>query len=236
MKIIISESKTMNIRETQTTSTPIFYEKSKEIESHLKNMTIEELKQLWKTNDKLTTLNYEKLHSKEAIKTPALLAYDGLKFKNIKADTLCEEEINHLNECLIILSGFYGMLKPMDGIAHHRLEMQSKISISDKNNLYEYWREDVEKELRGNTILNLASNEYSKLIKNLPVVNCVFASEDGEKIKVKATEAKIARGTMVNFIAKNKIRNLEEVKSFSLLNYSFSDKLSSEDDYIFIKK
>ncbi|MCL1925129.1 MAG: peroxide stress protein YaaA [Defluviitaleaceae bacterium] len=235
MKIIISESKTMKLKEHGETNTPIFYDKSQIIKEYLKNMTLKDLQKLWKTNDNLTKLNYDRLHAEEHELTPSLLAYEGLQFQYMNANNFKKDEWEYLDKHLIIISGFYGILKPTDGVTYHRLELQSKISIKDKKNLYEYWREDIESLLKGNIILNLASNEYSKIIKNLPMINCTFSVKENDKIKTKATDAKMLRGMMINFIAKNKIKEVERIKDFRSLSYSFSEELSSENNYIFIK-
>ena len=145
---------------------------------------------------------------------------------------------------LRILSGFYGIVKPFDGVTPYRLEMQAKASIGGFKDLYEYWGDSLYQELTSDgdqIILNLASKEYSKCIEkylgeNDLFVTCIFGEEIDGKVVQKGTLAKMARGEMVRFLAENEIDSLEGVKKLHGLGYEFSEELSGEKEYIFIKK
>ena len=189
-------------------------------------------------------------------------------------------QLAYLQSHLRILSGFYGVVKPLDGVVPYRLEMQAKAKIGTSKNLYDFWGEDIwtallleeieerlqkegEKSLENENpmlILNLASKEYAKCIeKYLPkdrilrkkimwkdepkelsfpihYISCGFYEKSGEKLVQKGVYAKMARGEMVRFLAENKIENAEEIKGFKGLDFNFEDKLSREDQYIFLRK
>ena len=155
-----------------------------------------------------------------------------------------EEEFNYIKSHLKILSGFYGVLNPFDGVVPYRLEMQAKLKVENSKNLYEFWGDSLYKELRkeSNVILNLASKEYSKCIEKYlseddVFITCIFGElkEDG-KIKVKATEAKMARGLMVRYMASNNITDIEDIKKFADLSFKYSAEHSTDKEFVFIKQ
>jgi cytoplasmic iron level regulating protein YaaA (DUF328/UPF0246 family) len=248
MKIIISPTKKMKDTEDfiQWSTTPIFINEAKKIKSYLKNLTYEELKMIWKCNDKIADLNYERLQntSFERGLVPALFAYEGLQFQYMAPHLFNNEELVYLNNHLIILSGFYGLLRPTDGITPYRLEMQAKFNIpfESNKNLYEYWKNNIYKELvkETNLIINLASKEYSKVIESYltedkKMITCVFGTFSEKKVIIKATEAKMARGEMVRYLATERIKNIKQIKSFSSLNYRFNEEYSNDTEFIFLK-
>ena len=159
-------------------------------------------------------------------------------------DSFSEGEFDYVKSHLKILSGFYGVLNPFDGVVPYRLEMQAKLKVEDSKNLYEFWGDSLYKELRkeSNVILNLASKEYSKCIEKYlseddVFITCVFGelNEDG-KIKVKATEAKIARGLMVRYMASNNITDIEDIKKFADLSFKYSAEHSTDKEFVFLKQ
>lgn len=157
-------------------------------------------------------------------------------------NSFSNSEFDYISNHLKILSGFYGILKPFDGIVPYRLEMQTKLAIADKKNLYSFWENSLYKELTKdtNTILNLASKEYSKTIekyltKDDIFITCVFGTLIDSKIKVKATEAKMARGLMVRYLAENNITDIEKVKNFNELGFSYSKEHSKPNEFVFLK-
>ena len=149
----------------------------------------------------------------------------------------------HLQNHLRILSAFYGILKPMDGVTPYRLEMQAKVGIGDAKNLYEYWGELLYRSVIDDSriIINLASKEYSKCIEKYLTpqdryITIVFCELSGDKLVTKGTYAKMARGEMVRFIAENNIENPVEIQKFDRLGYSFRSDLSSDSEYVFERK
>ena len=146
----------------------------------------------------------------------------------------------YVQEHLRILSAFYGVLKPMDGVMPYRLEMQAKAAIGSAKNLYEYWGNSLYHEVRDDTgiIINLASKEYSKCIENYlspedTYLTITFCEVSGERMVTKGTYAKMARGEMVRFMAEHKIEKPEDIKEFDRLGYVFRHDLSSEAEYVF---
>lgn len=246
MQIIISPAKKMNIcnDDIAAKSLPCFIEKTNILYENLKNLSYEELKKILCSNDSIASLNYDRYKNMNLEKnlTPAILAYEGIQYKYMSPDSFTFEEFDYIEKHLKILSGFYGILKPFDGVVCYRLEMMAKFKTNEFNNLYNFWKDDLYKELTkyDNIILNLASKEYSKCIEKYlkpedKFVSVIFGSLKDSKIKVKATEAKMARGRMVRYLAENSIETLEEVKNFSDLGFTYSKEYSNDKEFVFIK-
>ena len=246
MKIIISPAKQMQIdTETAYGALPRFLDRTKTLLTVLQSMSLPELQKLWACNDALAEQNYRRINSMQLEKnlTPAVLAYVGLQYTHMGPRVLDDAAWSYLCNNLRILSGFYGILRADDGVTPYRLEMQAKLTVASCKNLYNYWGRSLYDVLveNDNTILNLASKEYSKAIERyveprVRMVTCVFgcATEDGQ-YKVKATEAKMARGSMVRWCAEHNVRHPEEVQAFADYGYSFQPQLSTTTEYVFIK-
>lgn len=244
MRIIISPAKNMsqNNKELEYNSLPIFLEDTKNILSTLKEKNETELQNIWKCNDKLLEENIQRIKNMDLTKnlTPAILTYEGMVFKHLIPAVLEDNNIEYLQKNLRILSGFYGVLKPLDGITPYRLEMQSKLKIDSFKNLYDFWGDKIYREIldESKIIINLASKEYTKAIEkflseDVRFITCSFVEKSGDKLVTKGTYSKMARGEMARFIAKHNIENLEELKKFNELGYIFRKDLSSETEYIF---
>ena len=175
---------------------------------------------------------FNKEHSRKNSR-PAIFTFDGDVYNGIDSKTLNSEDINELQKSLIILSGLYGALKPLDLIQPYRLEMGTKLAVNGSRNLYEFWADaitnDLVKELKSDSILvNLASNEYFNVIKKSKIeqtiITPVFKDFKNGNLKVISFYAKKARGMMVRFIVKNKCKNLQEIQSFNSGGYSYSEE------------
>lgn len=246
MNIIISPAKKMQVcnNDIVNEGMPCFIEKTTELYNTLKSFSYEELKKLLVCNDEIAELNFNRYKSMDLSRnlTPAILAYDGIQYKYMAPNVFNNDEFNYVQKHLKILSGFYGILKPFDGVVPYRLEMQAKLKFNGYKNLYDFWGESLYKELtkESNIILNLASKEYSKAIekyltKDDIFITCIFGTLKDSKIKVKATEAKMARGLMVRYLAENNITDIEGVKNFSSLDFSFSEEHSTQNEFVFLK-
>ena len=248
MKIIISPAKKMNV-DTDIfghTDLPVFLSRTRELMNYMKGLSFAEAKKLWGCNDKIAEQNFRRYAEMdlERCLTPAIISYEGIQYQYMSPMVLSQEGLDYIQKHLRILSGFYGILKPFDGVTPYRLEMQAKASVGGFRDLYEYWGDSLYQELTSDedhVILNLASKEYSKCIEKYVgkediFVTCVFGEMIDGKVVQKGTLAKMARGEMVRFLAENEINTLEGVKDFRGLGYEFSDELSSEKEYIFIKK
>lgn len=245
MKIIISPAKKMNI-DTDSfdlSGTPAFIEDTKVLMQAVRSMTLPEAKELWKCNDRLAELNYRRFQEMELGKalTPAVLSYEGLQYQHMAPGVLSEEGLRYLADHLRILSGFYGVLKPFDGVTPYRLEMQARLAVNGHKNLYDFWGDRLYQNItrEDRVILNLASKEYSRCVeKYVTKEDCFITVEFGTmvngKVKQKATLAKMARGEMVRFLAENGIDSPEGAKAFCELGFSYAAEYSDETTYVFL--
>lgn len=246
MRIILSPAKTMNEFDIafQYKDLPIFIQETEILKDELKRLNANELSKLMKCNDSIALLNYQRyqhMNLKEGL-SPALFTYVGLAYQHLACHIMTQSELDYVQDHLIILSGFYGMLRPFDGIKPYRLEMETKISVNGYSNLYDFWNEKIANELykENDVILNLASNEYSKCVKpylneQRKMITCIFAQRTNGKLKTKPTEAKMCRGYMVRYMAERNIQDLEEIKKFDYKGYLYSEKDSNESEWVFVK-
>lgn len=246
MKIIISPAKQMrqDLESMPPVGLPVFLEESKELLTKLQSMSLPELQALWCCNDELAELNYKRLHNVvlENALTSAIESYDGIQYKYMAPSIFENGEFSYVQEHLRILSGFYGVVKPLDGVVPYRLEMQAKLSMGKCKNLYSFWQDKLYHEVMGedHVLINLASKEYSKAIEKYlqpddVYITCVFAELSKGKLVQKGVYAKMARGEMVRFMAERNIQIPEKIKDFNYLNYSFSEEHSSAKEYVFLK-
>ena len=246
MKIIISPAKKMRVDNDTFVplSKPAFLDKTLKIKDELTKMELPALQKLWECNDEIAELNFKRLRNMnlERNLTPAVFAYDGLQYQHIAPNVLYEEALDYLQKNLRILSGFYGILRAFDGVVPYRLEMQARLACDGYKNLYAFWNSLLYDELTKDDgkVLNLASKEYSKavepFVKNgVRFVTCVFGSYVKGKLKVKATEAKMARGEMVRLCAENNVQSVDEVKAYNVRGYVFNEALSGENEFVFVK-
>lgn len=244
MKIILSPAKQMKVNTDflSKTGEPVFLDDTKEILAWLKGKNREELKEIWKCNDKLTDENVRRIKDMDLYNglTPALLSYEGIAYQYMAPTVFDNEQLKYIQEHLRILSAFYGVIKPMDGVTPYRLEMQAKMSIGSVKNLYEFWGNKLYKEVRDESriIINLASKEYYKCIDRYLTngdifITCDFVEEANGKLVTKGTYAKMARGEMVRFMAEKNIKNPQDIKGFKRLGYVFKEKLSNDINFVF---
>lgn len=247
MKIILSPAKKMNM-DTDVlapSGLPVFLDRTEQILSYLRSKTPQELQTLWCCNDKIARQNLERLERMDLNNklTPAILSYEGIAYQYMAPSVFEYGHFDYVQEHLRILSAFYGVLKPMDGVTPYRLEMQSKAKINGCADLYDFWKDSLYKEVRDESgiIINLASKEYSKCIekyleKDDIYITVNFCEKSGERLVTKGTYAKMARGEMVRFMAENSIYDPEEIKKFDRLNYVFRQDLSNDREYVFEKR
>ena len=250
LKIIISPAKKMNYNDEviDWEQLPMFAAQAAELRDRLSKLSYSELKNLWQCNDKIAQTNYERLQKMSLTTnlTPAVLAYEGLQYQYMAPHVFDINQWNYVREHLIILSGFYGLLRATDGVTPYRLEMQAKLQVNDHKNLYDYWRSSIYNALIKDcsVIVNLASKEYSKVIEkyldeNVNMVTCTFGEltvvNGVKKVKTKATAVKMARGEMVRYMAENNVQNVENLKEFDRLLYVYHEEYSSDENYVFVK-
>ncbi len=244
MKIILAPAKKMNTNTDLLAykDIPVFIEKTKEIMKSLQEKDAVKLREIWKCNEKIAEQNIERLSGMDLYKnlTPAVLCYEGIAYQYMAPVVFENKHFEYVQEHLRILSAFYGVLKPMDGVTPYRLEMQAKLSVAGKDNMYDFWGENIYNEVRDEDgiVINLASKEYSKCVskylkKDDRFIDIVFCEKSGDKLITKGTYAKMARGEMVRYMAEEKITEPDRMKNFDRLGYIFREDLSGENNFVF---
>jgi cytoplasmic iron level regulating protein YaaA (DUF328/UPF0246 family) len=205
-------------------------------------MDYDKLKKLWNCSDAIARRSFEQLHTSDLRRnlTPAILSYVGIQYQYMAPGVFTQDEFEYIQTHLRILSGFYGVLRPFDGVVPYRLEMQARLAVGGAKDLYGYWGGDIAAKLlsESDCVVDLASKEYSLCLTRhsgqARVVSCVFGEEAGGKVVEKGTLCKMARGEMVRFLAEIGAENPEAMRDFARLGYEFSSEHSSIDRYVFI--
>ena len=252
MKIIISPAKSLDFESDAKTTVftqASFLKESSLLNKKLKDLSKSKLSDLMKISPALADLNYERnqnWHQPFSLENSkqAIYAFTGEVFKGIDVNSLAEEKIPLLQSRLRILSGLYGLLKPLDLIQPYRLEMGTKLNVGEVNNLYKFWDSSLADSLNqemseGDLLINLASTEYfkavpKKVLKN-PMITPVFKEFKSGDYKIVMTYAKRARGLMVRYIIENNINTLEELKGFNTEGYLYTESLSSDSELVFTR-
>lgn len=246
MKIIISPAKKMRMEPEGPApiSLPVFLDDAERLKAWLCGLSYAQLKKLWACNDKIAEQNVERLQHMDLRRdlTPALLSYDGIQYQYMAPAVFEDGHFDYVQEHLRILSGFYGVVKPMDGVTPYRLEMQAKAAVDGCRDLYEYWGGRLYREVmdESRVVINLASKEYSRCVEahlqpGDRFVTCVFGELENGKPVQKGVYAKMARGEMVRFMAERHMEDSEELKAFDVDHYRFSEELSEEDLFVFVR-
>ena len=247
MKIVVSPAKTLDYESKLPTTRgtqPEFLETASKLNRKLSRQSKKKISELMSISDKLADLNYtryqefEEEHDKKNSR-PAMYAFNGDVYTGLDAYTIPTDKLDKVQDTLRILSGMYGILRPLDLIQPYRLEMGTSIGIERKDNLYEVWQKKVtdylNNELEDDELfLNLASNEYFKAIdtKKLKteVISPVFKDFKNGKLKIISFFAKKARGSMVRYIIDNDCKTLEDIKGFHYDGYRFSEEHTQKEN------
>ena len=253
MLLLISPAKTLDFSQTtiKKKSKSRFLPESQELINILKTKTASDLKKLMKVSDKIANLNVERYHR---FQTPfnlknakqSILAFRGDVYRGLDVDSFDKKDLEFAQSHLRILSGLYGLLRPMDLMQPYRLEMGTRLANEHGKNLYEFWGNKITKTInkdvkssKSTAIINLASKEYFSAIKTdllqADVYNIHFKEEKDGKFKIVAFFAKKARGMMCNFIIKNKLADPEHLIAFDMERYCYNEALSSERDLVFTR-
>lgn len=252
MKIVISPAKSLDFETevpTQMYTEALFLKEAEVLSKVLKKKSPKKIGELMHISPALSELNWQRnqdwtLPFDTENAKQAVFAFKGDVYIGMDAYSLSEKKIAVLQDKLRILSGQYGLLKPLDLMQAYRLEMGTKLKIRTKDNLYKYWgtkiTDSLNEELEsGDVFVNLASNEYFKSVqaKNIkvPVITPVFKDYKNDKLKVISFFAKKARGLMVRFIIDNNIETVAALKTFNSEGYAFDQKLSSEVELVFTR-
>lgn len=252
MKIVISPAKTLDYEtplQIQDYTLPIFTEETEKLNAALKKQSPKKLSDLMSISAALADLNHERNQTRTTDYTTenarqAVFAFKGDVYVGLDAYSLSINQVFQLQEKLRILSGLYGLLKPLDLIQPYRLEMGTKLQIGRKENLYQFWDNKItnalNEELKENEpLVNLASNEYFSSIKTdsikASIITPVFKDFVNGKLKVVSFHAKKARGMMVRYIIDKSLEKTEDLKTFNYGNYEFDDKQSNETELVFVR-
>ncbi|MDD7368521.1 MAG: peroxide stress protein YaaA [Berryella intestinalis] len=254
--MIISPAKTMRtVDSLKAEGLPRLIGRSRAIAQALGALSKDELRSLWGCSDRLADEAFGYVRALEdgswldpsnSRLTPAVLSYDGLQYQSLAAHVMTRDELGYLQDHLRIVSGFYGVLRPLDGVVPYRLEMQAKLSVDGSGDLYGFWGADVFDLVAGDEdlVVNLASVEYAKAVTpwfkrgrnpRCHLVTCSFYEANAQgRLVQRAAHAKQARGTFVRWCAERGIERADELRAFDV-GYRFDPARSSDDALAFVR-
>jgi uncharacterized protein len=252
MKLVLSPAKSLDFESqlpTNSSTEAQFLKDSERLNKLLKKKSAKSLSKLMSISDALGQLNYERNQSWQLPFTndnarPAMYAFSGDVYRGLDAYSIPAEKIDTVQNTVRILSGLYGLLKPLDLMQSYRLEMGTKFPVGKNKNLYEFWKKDItnalNQELEDDELfLNLASNEYFKAIDTkvlkVPVITANFKDFKNGEYKIISFFAKEARGLMARYIVDNNAETIDDLKGFNYGGYGFSEAMSTKTDLVFIR-
>ena len=246
MRFVISPAKKMVVDTDSLACTdlPMFLDKAEVLCAWICSLTYEQQKKLWACSETIARQNAERFAHMDLRNrlTPALLAYDGIQYTYMAPAVFEDGEFDYVQEHLRILSGFYGVLRPLDGVVPYRLEMQAKAAVDGHANLYDFWGDALYHAVMDDSrvLVNLASKEYSKAIESYlqpsdRYITCVFGELEGGRVVQKGVYAKMARGEMVRYLASIHAQAPEQMRGFSWSGYEFDEERSKGDTYVFVR-
>ncbi len=252
MKIIISPAKSLDFESNVPTSLhsqPQFLDDSVKLNTKLKTLSRKKLSEFMGISADLAELNYQRNQEWSLPFTTnnakqAIFAFTGEVFRGIDVNSLASDKIPVLQERLRILSGLYGLLKPLDLMQPYRLEMGKKLKVGKTENLYKFWGDKITNALNeeladDELFVNLASSEYFKAVNQkvlkVPMITPVFKELKNNQYKVVMTFAKKARGLMVRYLIDHNIKTIEGIKGFNSEGYGYSEALSSGNELVFTR-
>lgn len=252
MKLVLSPAKSLNFESplpTNKATESCFLKEAERLNKLLKKKSARSLSKLMKISDNLGQLNYERNQDWQLPFTKdnarqAVYAFSGDVYRGLDAYTIPKDKLEKVQDTIRIISGLYGLLKPLDLIQPYRLEMGTKFPVGKNKNLYEFWKQKITKtlneELEENEVfLNLASNEYFKAIDakalKVPVITANFKDLKNGEYKTIMTFAKLARGYMTRYIIDTNASTIDDIKGFNYEGYGFSESMSTETELVFIR-
>jgi len=252
MKLVLSPAKSLNFESelpTNKTSESCFLNEAERLNRLLKKKSARSLSKLMKISPALGQLNYERnqewhLPFTKSNARQAIYAFSGDVYRGLDAYKIPKEKLDKVQDTVRIISGLYGILKPMDLIQPYRLEMGTKFPVGKNKNLYEFWKKKVTQTLNDEleddeVFLNLASNEYFKAIDTktlkVPVITAIFKDLKNGEYKTIMTFAKLARGYMTRYIIDTNANTIDDIKGFNYEGYGYSDSMSTDTELVFIR-
>lgn len=245
MKVIIAPAKKMRVDQDDfaVQTQPLFLKEATILQQFLRSRSPAQLQDLWHCSPKIAgqALSYLAWSLKQK-QTPAILAFQGIQYQYLAADVLSQAALDYLQENLQILSGFYGLLRPFDGVIPYRLELKTRMTGFIDYSLYHFWGDKVARALfsEDDTVVNLASKEYARLIepflqKGQRFIEVVFQEQKHGKWWTAGVHAKMARGELTRFCAQKKIKNPALMQDFRDFGYQYAPEISDSDHYYFRK-
>lgn len=248
--VLLSPSKTLdeNVRRPGIKMTkPHFQDRAEELAVQLKKLSAPQLAKLMSISDKLSQLNHTRYNDfTEQDKSPAILAYQGDTYVGLNAGDLSDEDLHWAQNHLGILTGLYGVLRPLDTMQPYRLEMGTKLAVGKTKNLYEYWNDDITAHLNTlvkknkiSAVIGCASNEYLSAVDAdklaVPFINCDFKENKNGKLTTIGLFAKRARGMMARYVVENRVVDAAALKKFNAASYKFDKKISTDNNFVFVR-
>ena len=247
LRIITSPAKKMRVIDAPPLprSTPALLGRTRLLLETLRRLSPAEAQELWTCSDRLAALNYDRLRSMDLDRdlTAAAVSYEGIQYRHMAPEVMTEGELAWLDEHLRILSGFYGMLRPLDGVTPYRLEMQARLAVGGARNLYEFWGPTLHDALAAecDLIVNVASVEYARAVTpwmrpdGPKMLTCLFCVERAGRLRQPATEAKAARGTFIRWCAERGVEDAAELAAFSERGYQLRTDDSDAQTLVFVR-
>ena len=255
MIIVLSPAKTLDydFEVNKKYSVPSFLGQSSKLINQLKQKEPKDIASLMGLSDKLASLNYDRYQSWTASKKasndskPSMLVFKGDVYQGLQAEDLTNRELDFAQKHIRILSGLYGILRPLDLMKPYRLEMGTKLETSKGKNLYEFWGNKIQKNVieelkkqKSDLLINLASKEYFSVLGKVPedinVVSPTFKDYKNGKYKIISFYAKKARGLMARWIIQNKVKDFEDLANFNVEGYKYSKAESTATTPVFLRK
>ena len=249
LRFVISPAKKMRVVDAPPwpMREPGFLGRTERLMCAVRALSREEVQALWACSDRLADLNYERFRTMDLRRAPtaAAIAYEGIQYAHLAPEVMSEPELAWLDEHLRILSGFYGMLRPLDGVVPYRLEMQARLAVGGARDLYGFWGSSLYDALAAegcDLIVNVASVEYARAVTpwaregGPQVLTCLFGTLEGGRLRQRATEAKAARGTFVRWCAERGVERVEELCAFAERGYALDPGLSDERTLVFVRE
>lgn len=225
---------------------PSFLDRTQLLLDTLRGLSLPEAQKLWGCSERLAGLNYDRLQTADLTRnlTAAVVAYEGIQYQHMAPSVMTEDELAWLDGHLRILSGFYGVLRPLDGVVPYRLEMQAKLAVGGAKNLYDFWGDALYEAIAADhdLIVNVASVEYARAVTPFvrpdgpQVVTCVFGVMKDGRLRQASTEAKAARGSFIRWCAERGAEGPDELTAFDQRGYRFDEARSDAGQLVFVKQ
>lgn len=247
LRIITSPAKKMRVVDAPPwpVREPAFLPRARRLAEELKALTRDEAQALWRCSDRLADLNYERVRTMDLARgdTAAVIAYEGIQYTHMAPEVMSEGELAWLDEHLRILSGLYGMLRPLDSVVPYRLEMQARLAADGARDLYGFWGDSLYEALAAecDLIVNVASVEYARAVIPFEreggpqVLTCLFGVLRDGHLRQPATEAKAARGTFIRWCAERGVEGPDELRDFRERGYALDERRSDAATLVFVR-